>query len=226
MIISPVPLQWGVWPTIHCNPLHFCQPCRFSPVWLSALMRSRLQSVAVRSSMVSGETQDNEWIIKGSPVERKEFWYLFATAHATYIQSLFLLASPGIPGSGDPWMPHANERHCCGFNANQYCANIHLRRWLHDETGAVPTWNARSHTWSGELLGKCAAMHECSSRCTQVITENNLENKYNGQQINSVSTTITTFGSGCAEERIPFQQSSKFRFFFFLVKLLHSWSKC
>lgn len=69
--------------------------------------------------------------------------------------------------------------------------------------------------WSGELLGKCAAMHECSSRCTQVITENKLENKYNGRHINSVSTTITTFGSGCAEERMPFQQSCKFSFFLF-----------
>lgn len=177
--------------------------------------------------MVSGETQDNEWIIKGSPVERKEFWYLFATAHATYIQSLFLLASPGIPGSGDPWMPHANERHCCGFNANQYCANIHLRRWLHDEKGGPAYLKCKEpYVWCRELLGKCAAMHECSSRCTQVITENKLENKYNGEQINSVSTTITTSGSGCAEERIPFQSCKFIYFFIFLLKLLHPWSKC
>lgn len=177
-------------------------------------MRSRLQSVAVRGSMVSGETQDNEWIIKGSPVERKEFWYLSATAHATYIQSLFLLVSPGIPGSDDPWMPHANERHCCGFNANQYCANIHLRRWLHDETGPRLLEMQGAIRLVHRIAGKCAAMHECSSRCTQVITENKLQNKYNGEQINAASTTIITFGSECAEERISFQQSSKFFFFF------------
>lgn len=150
-------------------------------------MRSRLQSVAVRGSMVSGETQDNEWIIKGSPVERKEFWYLSATAHATYIQSLFLLVSPGIPGSDDPWMPHANERHCCGFNANQYCANIHLRRWLHDETGPRLLEMQGVIRLVHRIAGKCLAMHECSSRCTQVITENKLQNTYNGEQINAVS---------------------------------------
>lgn len=70
---------------------------------------------------------------------REKSFDISATAHATYIQSLFLLASPGVPASDDPWTPHANERHCCGFNANQYCANIHLRRWLHDERGAMPT---------------------------------------------------------------------------------------
>lgn len=80
------------------------------------------------------------------------------------------------------------------------------------------------YVWCRELLGKCAAMRECSSRCTQVITENKLQNKYNGEQINAVSTTKTTSGSECAEERISFQQSCKFLFFFF-IKLLYLWSK-
>lgn len=39
-------------------------------IWLSVLMRARLQSMAVRGPMVNRGTQDNGWIIKGSPVER------------------------------------------------------------------------------------------------------------------------------------------------------------
>lgn len=90
-------LQWGVWPTIHRNPLHFCQPCCFFSVWLSALMRSRLQSMAVGGSMVSGETQDNEWIIKGSPVERKEFWFLCHHPHNLHSISLPLHPQAFLP---------------------------------------------------------------------------------------------------------------------------------
>ena len=40
--------------------------------------------------MVSRETQDNGWIIKGSPVERRDSFDIFATTYATYIPSLFL----------------------------------------------------------------------------------------------------------------------------------------
>lgn len=95
----------------------------------------------------------------------------------TYIQSLSLLASPGIPASDHPWMPHANERHCCGFNANQYCANIHLRRWLRDERGAMPTLNATSgaeNCWGNA--------QPCMNAAAAVITENKPENKYNGNK--------------------------------------------
>lgn len=69
--------------------------------------------------------------------------------------------------------------------------------------------------WCRELPGKCAAMHECSSRCAQAITENKPENKYNGEQIEAVSTTTATAGSVCAEERNHFQQSCKFSWVFF-----------
>lgn len=62
-------------------------------------MRARLHSVAVSGPVVSGETQDNGWIIKGSPVERKDFFFLisFPATHATHIAAPFL-ASP----SDDP----------------------------------------------------------------------------------------------------------------------------
>ena len=47
---------------------------------------------------MSGETQDNGWIIKGSPVERKDFFFdIFSATHATHIAAPFL-ASP----SDDP----------------------------------------------------------------------------------------------------------------------------
>lgn len=46
--------------------------------------------------MASSETQDNGWIIKGNPVERKDFFDIFATAHATYIPSLWL-CPPAFP---------------------------------------------------------------------------------------------------------------------------------
>lgn len=98
---------------------------------------------------MSREILDNGWIIKGSPVERKDFFFdIFATTHTTYIPS-FSFHPPAFPIStpvswllsfffsvtDDPQLPHANERHGCGFNANQYCANIHLRRWLRGERG-------------------------------------------------------------------------------------------
>lgn len=38
---------------------------------------------------MSREILDNGWIIKGSPVERKDFFDIFATTHTTYIPSLF-----------------------------------------------------------------------------------------------------------------------------------------
>lgn len=80
-----------------------------------------------------------------------------------------------------------------------------------------------------ELQENYAARHECTSRCTQVITENKPENKYNGGQINSVSNAIKVLGLNLPEKEISFSNShaSFFNLFIhFLVKLLHAWSKC
>lgn len=74
-----------------------------------------------------------------------------------FFMSLIILSPP----SDDPWLPHANERRCCGFNANQYCANIHLRRRLHGARETLPTWNAKSSMlcvfWA--LSWKCTCIH-------------------------------------------------------------------
>lgn len=127
------------YPTVRCPANHSPQPLTLLPasllllsIWLSALMRARLHNMAVSGPMVSRETQDNGWIIKGSPVERKDFFDIFSTTHTTYAPSLFLHPPSFSPSEG-PRLPHANERHRCGFNDNQYCANIHLRRWPHGE---------------------------------------------------------------------------------------------
>lgn len=87
-------------------------------------------------------------------LREKDFFDIYATAHTTYIPSLFFhppafLISPLVSWlffsvSDDPQLPHANERHCCGFNVNQYCANIHLRGWLRGRRWTWPSWNARS----------------------------------------------------------------------------------
>lgn len=62
--------------------------------------------------------------------------------------------------SDDPGLPHANGRHCCGFNANQYSANIHLRRWLHGKRGTWPTCNARGSMFCSRALSwKCTFIH-------------------------------------------------------------------
>lgn len=91
-------LQRGARPTIHCNPFLPASLLLLS-IWLSALMRARLRSMAVSGPMVSRETQDNGWIIKGSPVERKDFFlYVFAATHATYIAAPFLASPVMIPG--------------------------------------------------------------------------------------------------------------------------------
>lgn len=66
-------------------------------------------------------------------------------------------------------------------------------------------------------------MHECSSRCTQAITENKPENKYNGEQIEAVSTTTATAGSVYVLKKETISNSHAS---FFLLKLLHPWSKC
>lgn len=80
-------------------------------------------------------------LLREALLREKIFWYL--CHYPRNLHSISVLASPSFSPSDDPWTPHANERHCCGFNANQYCANIHLRRWLHGERGTSPTWNAR-----------------------------------------------------------------------------------
>lgn len=149
-------LRWGVWPTIHRNPLHFCQTCCFFSVWLFALMRSRLHWMAVWGQLVSRETQDNECIIKGSPVERKGF--LISLPLPT--QPTFHLSSC-IPQLFSQWW--SLDATCkwntlLWFNANQYCANIHLRRWLHGERGTSTTWNARGYIfYSGHRHGNALA---------------------------------------------------------------------
>lgn len=59
-------------------------------IWLSALMMARLQRTTVWGPIVSRETEDNGWIIKRSPVERKWFFFqTFATAHTTYFYIFF-----------------------------------------------------------------------------------------------------------------------------------------
>lgn len=86
--------------------------------------------------MANREMLDNEWIIKGWPVERKDF--LISLRPPTQ-HSISFLASHSVSSSNGPWMLHANERRCCGFNANQRLTNIHLGRWLNVERGPVPT---------------------------------------------------------------------------------------
>lgn len=61
--------------------------------------------------------------------------------------SISFLVSHSVSSSDGPWMLHANERHCCGFNANQRRTNIHLGRWLNVQRGTVPTWNAKLYVF-------------------------------------------------------------------------------
>lgn len=143
----PASTNDSLWfPTVRCLTKHSSKPPH-APAGLatsfslrqSVLMRSRLHFMAIWGPMANREMPDNEWIIKGWPVARKDF--LISLPPPTQ-HSIFFLMFPSVSSSDGPWMLHANERRCCGFNANQRRANIHLVRWLHVERKAVPTWNA------------------------------------------------------------------------------------
>lgn len=77
--------------------LHFCQSHCFFSLWLSALMRSRLHGSVVWGPMVSRETQDNEWITKGCPVERIDFLISLPLPTQTSMPWLFLYSSAFLP---------------------------------------------------------------------------------------------------------------------------------
>lgn len=148
----PASTNYSLWfPTVRCLAKHSSKPPH-APAGLAAsfslrqsvLMRSRLHFMAIWGPVANREMLDNEWIIKGWPVERKDF--LISLPPPTQ-HSISFLVSHSVSSSDGPWMLHANERHCCGFNANQRRTNIHLGRRLNVESGTVPTWNAKLYVF-------------------------------------------------------------------------------
>lgn len=90
--LLPASTNYSLWfPTVRCLAKHSSKPPH-APAGLatsfslrqSALMRSILQFMAIWGPVANREMLDNEWIIKGWPVERKDFFDIFATTHATF----------------------------------------------------------------------------------------------------------------------------------------------
>lgn len=125
------------YPTVRCLANHSPQPLALLPasllllsIWLSALMRARLHSMEVWGSMVSRETQDNGWIIKGSPVEIEDFFLISLPPPTQPTFHLFSCIPPAYPTSppffdgsyhlfsslgDDPRLPYANEDTAVGL---------------------------------------------------------------------------------------------------------------
>lgn len=159
-------------PTITAAPLmlHLCQPSVFFslPGWWQnccIALQPKAWKWAKTHKIMGG-------LLRGSPVGRRYiyryiFFFNIFSHHPHNLHSiLFPPMQPSIflpylllisralfmssPPSDDPQLPHANERHCCVFNANQYCANIHLRRRLPGERGAWPARYARNSMFCTE----------------------------------------------------------------------------
>lgn len=138
------------YPAVRCLTNHSSQPLTLLPGLLLLLLSDCLHWWG--PDCIGWQSKARWWaekhkimsvLLRETLLREKIFWYL--CHYPRNLHSISVLASPSFSPSDDPWTPHANERHCCGFNANQYCANIHLRRWLHGERGTSPTWNARDY---------------------------------------------------------------------------------
>ena len=148
------------YPTARCPANHSPQPLSFQPRYFFSLSgclhwwgpdcvawQSQAQWWAEKHKIMGG-------LLREALLREKIFFFWYLGRHP---RNLHCSSFSRIPRW---WAQAANESHRCGFNANQYCANIHLRRRQHGERGSSPTWNARSPVFCSEHgHGKCTRRH-------------------------------------------------------------------